>query len=406
MVDFSVPAELQAVRDRVRRFVEEVVVPEEPRAGDAPARRALVAYLQDKAREAGLWNPSLPPEWGGMGLGAFGYALVTYELGRSPIAPLALNCHAPDEPTMQMLLQHGTPEQKEEFLRPLAGGRAHVCFAMTEKAAGADATGMQTRAVRDGDNWVITGEKWFASGAGWADFAVVMAKTNPDSPRRERYSMFLIKLPAPGFRVVRLIATMASDGRHETAGGHGEIEIKDLLVPHSRMLGPQGEGFALGQFRLGWGRLAHSMRNIGLAQRALDIATARALERSTFGAPLSERQAVLWMLADCATELYVSRLMVMHIAYLVEQGIDFVQENSIAKVYVSDMVNKVVDQAIQICGSLGYSKDLPLESWFRHVRAQKIVDGPNEIHKWRVGRNVVKAFKEHGTTRTACGEFV
>jgi len=404
MVDFSIPPDLLAMKNRTREFVEQVVLPCETQIEERGFEN-VVEDLQTKAKAAGLWNPSLPEEWGGMGLGTLGTALVMYELGASRLGPIALNCHAPDEPTMHMILRHGTQDQRDKYLRSLSEFRAHVCFSMTEKAAGADATGMQTKATREGDTWVLNGEKWYSSGAGWATFAVVMAKTDPDAPRHKQFSTFFVDLPNPGWDLKRLIPTMGSEDGEERMGGHGEIEIRDCVIPRENMLGQRGEGFALGQFRLGLGRLAHGMRNIGLAQRALDIAMDRALSRETFGKPLADRQGVQWMLADSAMELYIARLMILHIAYLVENHCDFLQENSMAKIYVSEMVSGIVDRAIQVCGSLGYSKDLPLESWYRHTRAQRIVDGPNEVHKWTIARNLIKSFKETGSTRSATGDF-
>jgi acyl-CoA dehydrogenase len=346
----------------------------------------------------------MPKEWGGMGLGPLANALVQIETGESYLAALAMNTQGPDDASMLTLLVHGTEYQKEKFLKPLVNGEKRICFSMTERAAGADATGMQTRAVRDGDHWIINGEKWFSSGASVADIALVMAKTNPDAPRHKQFSTFLVELPDPGYQIVRDIPIMGEETRHpELHVGHAEVRLKDLVVPAENLLGGEGEGFAMGQHRLGYGRLRHGMHNIGMAQRALDMAAKRALERSTFGAPLAERQGIQWMLADCASELYIARLMLLHIAWKMEKGLDLRQENSIAKVYLANMVHKVVDTALQIHGSLGYSHDTPLARWYTAVRAQRLVDGPDEVHRWTVGRNVIKAYREHGTTAPAAG---
>ncbi len=402
MVDFAIPEETKEIRQTVRDFVHNVVIPAEQQLDDGNAKD-IVKDLQGKARSQGLWMPFLPKEWGGMGLGPLANAMVQIELGESRLGALALNSQGPDDATILTLHAHGTDYQKEKFLKPLTNGDLRVCYSMTEKAAGADATGMQTMAVRDGDNYVLNGEKWFSSAASVADLALIMAKTNPEAPRHQQFSTFIVELPNPGYNIVRDIPTMADIGGHSRGGGHAEIIIKDLVVPAANLVGGEGNGFAMGQHRLGYGRLRHGMHNIGMAQRALDMATKRVLERSTFGRPLAERQGVQWMLADCASELYMGRLMLMHIAYKAEQGMDLRQENSMAKVFLAHMVHKVVDTAIQLHGSLGYSLDTPLAYWYTQIRSQRLVDGPDEVHRWTVGRNLLKTYQEHGTTAPACG---
>jgi acyl-CoA dehydrogenase len=327
------------------------------------------------------------------------------ELGESFLGALALNTQGPDDATMLTLLEHGTDFQKEKFLKPLLEGQKRICYSMTEKAAGADATGMQTRAVLEGDDWILNGEKWFSSSASVADIAVVMAKTDPDAPRHQQYSTFIVELPNPGYEIVRNIETMTPHTPigEKLGGTHSEIKIKDLVVPRENILGGQGKGFDMGQHRLAYGRLRHGMHNVAMAQRALDLAAAHVTSRTTFGTRLADRQGVQWMLADCASELYMARLVLLHIAYKAENGMDLRQENSIAKVFLAHMVHKVVDTALQLHGALGYSHDTPLARWYTSIRSQRLVDGPDEVHKWRVGRNVVKAYEEHGTTASAAG---
>jgi acyl-CoA dehydrogenase len=404
MVDFEIPAEAKAIREKVRKFVQEECIPAEKDLERRPYKEVL-AELRQKAKAQGLWCPFVPKEYGGMGLGPLANALVQMELGESYLGALALNTQGPDDATMLTLLTYGTDYQKEKFLKPLLAGEKRVCYSMTEKAAGADATGMQTRAVRDGDNWILNGEKWFSSAASVADIAVVMAKTNPDAPRHQQFSTFLVELPNPGYQIIRNVPTMAGESRlgEILGGGHAEIKIENLVVPHANILGGEGNGFNMGQHRLAYGRLRHGMHNVAMAQRALDMAAKRVLERSTFGKPLAERQGVQWMLADCASELYIARLMLLHIAYKAEKGLDLRQENSIAKVYLANMVHKVVDTAIQLHGALGYSLDTPLARWYTSIRSQRLVDGPDEVHRWTVGRNLLRAYKEHGTTAPACG---
>ncbi|MGE5596273.1 MAG: acyl-CoA dehydrogenase family protein [Hyphomicrobiales bacterium] len=404
-VDFEIPAEAQQIRETVRKFVHDHCIPAEQELQNGRPYKEVLAELRQKARSQGLWCPFVPKEYGGMDLGPLANALVQMELGESYLGALALNTQGPDDATMLTLLTHGTDFQKEKFLKPLLNGEKRICFSMTERAAGADATGMQTRAVRDGDNWIINGEKWFSSAASVADIALVMAKTNPDAPRHQQFSTFLVELPNPGYNIIRDIPTMAIEGplTHIIGGGHAEVKIQDLVVPHENLLGGEGNGFNMGQHRLAYGRLRHGMHNVAMAQRALDMAAQRVTERSTFGRMLAERQGVQWMLADCATQLYISRLMLLHIAYKAEKGLDLRQENSIAKVYLANMVHKVVDTAIQLHGSLGYSLDTPLARWYTGIRSQRLVDGPDEVHRWTVGRNLLKAYQQHGTTAPACG---
>ncbi|MEO7026826.1 MAG: acyl-CoA dehydrogenase family protein, partial [Caulobacteraceae bacterium] len=368
--------------------------------------KTVLAELRGKARAQGLWLPFVPKEHGGMGLGPLANALVQMELGESPLGALSMNTQGPDDATMLTLLTHGTPHQKEKFLRPLLNGEKRICYSMTEKAAGADATGMRTTAVKQGnENYLLNGEKWFSSAASAADIALVMARTNPDASRHQQFSTFIVELPNPGYIIKRDIPTMAAESplSHIMGGGHSEIEIKDLVVPAENLLGGEGRGFDMGQHRLAYGRLRHGMHNVAMAQRALDMAAEHVSNRSTFGKKLAERQGVQWMLADCASELYMARLMLLHIAYKAEKGLDLRQENSIAKVFLAHMVHKVVDTAIQLHGALGYSRDTPLAAWYTHIRSQRLVDGPDEVHRWTVGRNVLKAFERDGTTAAAAG---
>jgi len=405
-IDFEIPDDAKAVRERVRQWVHDECIPAEKRLIDGEDYKTVLNELRQKARSQGLWCPFIPPEHGGMGLGPLANALVQMELGESYLGALSMNTQGPDDATMLTLLEHGTEFQKEKFLKPLLNGEKRICYSMTEKAAGADATGMQTRAEKKGNEaYVLNGEKWFSSAASAADIALVMAKTDPNAPRHRQFSTFLVELPNPGYRIKRDIPTMAAEGplSHIMGGGHSEIEIKDLEVPAENLLGGEGNGFNMGQHRLAYGRLRHGMHNVAMAQRALDMAVERITNRSTFGSPLHQRQAVQFMVAECATQLYIARLMLLHIAYKAEHKMDLRQENSIAKVYLANMVHKVVDTAIQLHGALGYSMDTPLARWYTQIRSQRLVDGPDEVHKWTVGRNVIKAYQATGTTASMTG---
>jgi acyl-CoA dehydrogenase len=265
---------------------------------------------------------------------------------------------------------------------------------------------MRTTAVKDGnENYVLNGEKWFSSVARIADIAVIVARTNTEGPRHQQFSTFIVELPNPGYRIKRDILTMQLEEPIAAiiGGGHAEVEIKDLVVPAENIVGGLGQGFNMGQHRLAYGRLRHGMHNVAMAQRALDLAAAHITNRETFGSALHKRQAVQFMMAECASQLYIARLMLLHIAYKAEKGMDLRQENGIAKVYLAHMVHHVVDTAIQLHGALGYSRDTPLAAWYTRVRAQRLVDGPDEVHRWTTGRNVIKAFLETGTTAGACG---
>ena len=248
---------------------------------------------------------------------------------------------------------------------------------------------------------MINGEKWFISGAVGAQIAMIMAKTDPDAPRHKQFTTFLVDLPNPGFIIKRNIPTMEVQTplSQMTYVGHAEVEIRDLEVSAENILGGVGAGFEMGLWRRAYGRRRHGMHNSGIPQRALDLATAHVAERETFGKSLGERQAVEFMLADCATQLYMARLMVLHIAYKAEHGLDIRRENGMAKVFLANMVHKVVDTALQLHGALGYSLDTPLARWYTQVRMQRIVDGPDEVHKWSTGKGVIKAFREHGTAK-------
>jgi len=405
-IDFEIPAEAKAIREKVRQWVHDECIPAQEKIKDKASFKKTIDDLRKKARAEGLWMPFVPKEYGGMGLGPLANALVQMELGESYIGALSMNSQGPDDATILTLIAHGTEYQKEKFLKPLLNGEKRVCYSMTEKAAGADATGMRTRAVKDGnENYVLNGEKWFSSAASAADLALIMARTDTEGPRHQQFSTFIVELPNPGYRIKRDIPTMAAEGplSHIMGGGHAEIEIKDLVVPAENIVGGEGRGFDMGQHRLAYGRLRHGMHNIAMAQRALDLAAAHITNRETFGRKLDERQAVQFMMAECASQLYISRLMLLHIAYKAEKGMDMRQENSIAKVYLAHMVHHVVDTAIQLHGALGYSRDTPLAAWYTHIRSQRLVDGPDEVHRWTVGRNVIKAFKANGTTAGACG---
>ena len=402
MIDFTFTPEVEEVRLKVRRLMSDVVRPrwEDVDQSDRAKVVALIVELRRIAREEWqLWLPHMPKEWGGMGLGPTAMAAVSAEAARVPIGPYVLNAQAPDEGNQHTLLHWGTDEQREKYLRPLCEGTARSCFAMTEpEVAGSDPTLIRTSAYRDGDEWVLNGHKWFISGARGAKFALLIARTeeNPDIPQAAN-SCFIVDLPSSGWNVVRDIETMA--GGHN----HCEIVIEDLRVPDSNMLGGRGQGHLLGQYRLGPARLAHCMRWIGQAETALDMMVDRALNRFSHGSLLAEKQGIQWQIADSAMELYQGKLMVLHAAYKIEHGLDFVSEVSMAKHFVANSLWRIVDRAIQIHGALGYSTDTPLAQMLQQARWSRFADGADEIHQMRIAQRTIAAYKDHGSTNSATG---
>ncbi len=404
-IDFTFPPEVEEIRHRVRSFVEEVVKPVEAKAAADDWSRddwiKGIIEMRGQAKEWGLWLPHMPEEWGGMGLGHVAMASVSAEAARSRMGPYALNAQAPDEGNMHTLLHWGTDEQKQKYLKPLCDGRARSCFAMTEpEVAGSDPTLIQTMAVPDGDEWVINGHKWFISGARGAQFALLVARTedDPDLPQAAN-SCFIVDVPTEGWNIVRDVETMS--GSHN----HCEIEIVDLRVHQDQMLGGRGQGHLLGQYRLGPARLAHCMRWLGQAEMALEMMVDRSIGRYSHGSYLAEKQGIQWMIADSAMELYQSKLMVLHAAYLIDKGDDFIAEVSMAKHFVANALGRIIDRAIQVHGALGYSNDTPLADMSKQARWARFADGADEIHQMRIAQRTIADWKDHGTVRNATGKL-
>jgi acyl-CoA dehydrogenase len=404
-IDFSFPPEIEALRLKVREFIDTVVRPAEreieAREGDRRFLIRSIIEMRQAAKDWGLWLPHMPKEYGGMGLGHVAMASVSAEAAKSGFGPFALNAQAPDEGNMHTLLHWGTEAQKETYLRPLCEGVARSCFAMTEpEVAGSDPTLIQTRAVLEGDDWVVNGHKWFISGASGAKFAILIARTedHPEIPQAAN-SAFLVDLPAPGWNVVRDVLTMA--GHHN----HAEIRIDNLRVPKENMLGGRGQGHLLGQARLGPARLAHCMRWIGQAEVALDMMVDRALKRYAHGSLLADKQGIQWLIADSAMELYQCKLMVLHAAYKIDRKEDFRSEVSMAKHFVANSLNRIIDRAIQVHGALGYSLDTPLAHMAQQARWARFADGADEVHQWRIAQRTIDAYKRDQSTRAATGNL-
>ena len=404
MLDFTLSPELEDLVARVRAYVEEEALPAESEIADTAdvlASWQVVERLRDRARERGLYTPHLPEAWGGLGVGPLGMALVSQECGVSALASLGLNAMAPDEGNMHTLLIAGTDEQLETWLRPLAAGRIRSCFAMTEPdVASSDPTNLETTAVRDGGSWVLNGRKWCITGAEGAALAIVVAKTGSDASAGHRnYSLILVPTDTPGWRIVRQPEWMGS----HSPGGHPEIALEDVRVPLANLLGDEGAGFKIAQRRLAGGRLAHAMRWIGVAQRALDLSATRLLTRKAFGKELARHQGLQFMLADSAMDLYASRLMVLHTAWKVEQGLPHRQEVAMTKTFVSEAFGRIADRAVQMHGAAGIAMDLPISRIYQDARAARIYDGASEVHRMVIARDLLKLAVEGRSLREACG---
>ncbi len=403
-IDFTFPPEVEEARQRMRAFVDEDIRPTEERlVSDTAGRadwRAELDRLRARARELELWMPHMPREWGGAGQGPTALAAVSAEAAKSRFGSYIINCYAPDEGNMHTLLHFGTDEQKDRYLKPMCDGTMRSCFAMTEpEVAGSDPTLMQTRAELHGAEWTINGHKWFISGARGAQFAILLARTEDDPPvPQAATSAFIVDVPAEGWELVRDVETMS--GSHN----HCEIRITDLRVPASQMLGERGQGHRLGQARLGPARLAHCMRWLGQIEMALDMMVDRSLSRYSHGSYLAEKQGIQWLISESAIELYQAKLMVLHAAYLIERGLPFTTEVSMAKHHVANTLWRVIDRAVQVHGALGYSKDSPLADMLMQARWSRFADGADEIHKWRVAEAVIQS-THRGSGRTWPGSL-
>lgn len=384
-MNFEIPADLATLRDKVRRFVEDEVIPFEtdPRWTSHGPTDELRLELTAKAKAAGVLGLHAPEAFGGVGLNHFGKALILEAAGYSMLGPPALHCQAPDEGNIHLLDVVASPAQREQYLAKLATGEVRSCFAMTEPegGAGSDPAMLKTRAQPSGNGWVINGRKWLITGAEGADFAIIMARTG-DGPHDA--TMFLTKLPNPAFRIDRTLDTLDSS----FMGGHAVIDIEDLKVSGDDVLGEVGQGYKYAQVRLAPARLTHCMRWLGAAVRAHDIATDYARQRLAFGQPLAEHEGVSFQLADNVMDIKAARLMIWNCAWVLDQGKRGTAESSMAKVFCSEAIMRVVDRSMQILGGKGLTRDTTVERIFRDVRAFRIYDGPSEVHRWSLGKRI------------------
>jgi acyl-CoA dehydrogenase len=385
-MDFELSADLKRLQARTREFIRDLIIPLEadPRQDAHGPQESLRRDLVERARSAGLLTPHASPEMGGLGLSHRAKAVVFEEAGYSRLGPTAMNIHAPDEGNIHLMEAVASADQKERWLRPQVQGLTRSCFAMTEPppGAGADPSMLMTTAVRDGDDFIINGRKWFITGAEGAHYVIIMARMEDGSA-----TMFLSDMARAGIVIERQMDAMDAC----FTGGHGVIRFEDLRVPAADVLGEPGKGFRYAQVRLAPARLTHCMRWLGQARRAHDEALAYAQRRQAFGKPLAEHEGVGFMLADNDIDLQTARLHIWHTAWMLDQGERCNFESSRAKVICSEAEWRVVDRCVQILGGQGVTGEGPVMRIFTDMRAFRIYDGPNEVHRWSMARKLVNA---------------
>lgn len=395
-MDFSVSEKMQIILSMIDEFVIKELIPLE-KDYLADNMKVLMPALEEKramVRQMELWAPLHPAELGGMGLPLPESALVFEALGRTPLGLYSFGCQAPDAGNIEILHKFGTPEQAEVFLRPLVEGKIRSCFSMTEvDLPGSNPVMMDTTAVKEGDDYVINGQKWYTTAADGARFAIVMAVTDPKAPPHLQASMIIVPTDTPGFNLVRNIPVMGHAG--EGYFSHGEILYQNCRVPQKNLLGKEGHGFVIAQDRLGPGRIHHCMRWIGICNRSFDLMCARARDRVI--APnqrLADKQLVQGMIADSAAEIQAARLMVLHAAWKIEQvgAKEARKDISMIKFVVANTLQRVVDRALQVHGGLGMTDDTIIAHFYAHERAARIYDGVDEVHKISVARQIMKTY--------------
>jgi acyl-CoA dehydrogenase len=408
-MDFKPSPQVETLRERILDFMDEHIYPQERElmeALDAEVAPGVpypqnLAEVREKAKAEGLWNLFMPDERYGPGLSNWEYGLLCEETGRSPAAaPMAFNCAAPDTGNMEILAEHGTEEQRERWLEPLLEGRIRSCFAMTEpEVSGSDPTLLQARAVREGDEWVIDGHKWFTSGANGAELCIAMVVTDPDAHPYARASMICVPTDNPGFELVRSVSVMG----HSGGPGHGEVRFDGCRVPAANLLGEQGMGFVIAQDRLGPGRIHHCMRAIGTAERAHEMMCRRANERVAFGGPLGEKQFVQEWIATSRMEIDQARLLTMYAAWKMDTDGKRSARQAISaiKIVAANVVMNVLDRAIQVHGALGMTDDTPLAVLWRFSRMLRLADGPDEVHKMVLARRELNRWSKRAEAESA-----
>jgi acyl-CoA dehydrogenase len=398
-MNFEISDTMQTVLPMVRTFMDDEVIPLEGEFlhGQPEFVAERVAALQQRVRQMGIWAANHPVEFGGLGLSMVEHGMLSEALGRSPLGHNVFGVQAPDAGNVEILHAHATAEQRERFLRPLVAGEIRSCFSMTEPAtAGSNPTLLETTAVRDGDDFVINGQKWFTSSADGAAFAIVMAVTEPDAAPHQRASMIIVPTETEGFNLVRNISVMGHAGSGHAS--HGEVIYQSCRVPQANLLGHAGAGFAIAQERLGPGRIHHCMRWLGIASRSFDLLCAYANERviTADGETLADRQIVQHWVAELDAEIRSARLLTLHAAWMIDTvGAKAARDEiSAIKFSVAGTMLRAVDTAIQVHGALGVTDDTILAYWYRHERAARIYDGADEVHKTSLGRRILRQHKQ------------
>ncbi|MCX6389878.1 MAG: acyl-CoA dehydrogenase family protein [Solirubrobacterales bacterium] len=414
--DFSTDPAFQVELDWMSDLVREEIWPLETLDLSMEQVGEVMKPLQERVKERGLWAAHLPPEHGGQGFGQLKLGLMHEILGTSPYAPFAFGSNAPDSGNAEILALAGSDEQKDRWLEPLLAGQIRSAFSMTEPAtAGSDPTLLETSAREDGDGWVLNGRKWFTTHGSIADFLIVMAVSDPDAHKYQRASMFIVPADTPGVTMVRDVPTMEHpEERFGFFGGHTEILYEDVRIGPEALLGPRGAGFLIAQQRLYPGRIHHCMRWLGVARRAFDMLCERSLTRFAHGSLLSEKETVQNWVADSAAQMQAARLMTLHAAWKMDdQGVAAARQDiSLIKFFGATVLHDVIDRALQVHGSLGYSTDLPLEAMYRYARAARFYDGPDEVHRASVAGRILRGFEapadgvptEHIPTRRAAAQ--
>ncbi|WP_033828139.1 acyl-CoA dehydrogenase [Bacillus andreraoultii] len=401
-MEFTYSDRVKDYQNRLIEFMDEFIYPNESvyeeqlneydRFATIPP---IIEELKQKAKERGLWNLFLPDSDYGAGLTNLEYAPLCEIMGRSSIAPEVFNCGAPDTGNMEVLVRYGTTEQKDKWLVPLLNGDIRSCFSMTEPdVASSDATNIRASIIRDGDEYVINGTKWWSSGAGdpRCKISIVMGKSDPGAPKHKQQSMILVPLDTPGVTIKRVLNVFGYD---HAPHGHAEIEFKNVRVPASNMLLGEGRGFEIAQGRLGPGRIHHCMRTIGAAERALELLTKRVQERETFGKKLAEQGVIQEWIANSRIEIEQARLLTLKAAYMMDTvgNKEAKAEIAMIKVVAPNMALNVIDRAIQVFGASGVSQDTPLAAMYANIRTLRLADGPDEVHRRTIAREELKKYR-------------
>ncbi|MDH5402943.1 MAG: acyl-CoA dehydrogenase family protein [Candidatus Heimdallarchaeota archaeon] len=398
-MSFQVSEELDQLLTNIKLFLVQEVYPKEKEVIEKGFNSALpiLEELRNMVKKKGWWAPAMPKEYGGMGLSFLEFARISEILGTTPIGHYIFNSQAPDIGNMELMLEFGTKDQKEKYLRRLVNGEIRSCFSMVEPdRPGSNPTWIETTAQRDRDNYIINGHKWFTSSADGATFNIVMAVTNPNGEKHKKASMLIVDMDNPGFEFIKNIPVMGEEG--EGWMSHAEVKYNDCQIPITNLLGAEGEGFALAQHRLGPGRIHHCMRWIGICERAFDLMCKRAVSRRiTPEANLASQQTVMNWIAECRADINAARLMVLDTANKIDTHGQYKARDdiSIIKFFVANILLKVLDRAIQVHGALGVTDYTPLSYWYRHERPSRIYDGPDEVHKRAVSRRILSKYNDN-----------